>query len=247
MVILRTQLPVERPPPTIAAAAGDQDVRRRGLPWAWAEGVQTVEGVLAAVAWWGKRVTALRVPAVDVTAVPDAALRALCLLCFLDIKKKCRISSRHLQTSWSHFLLPSFFYLSAFTPSSSPQWPLCSCVCTCNMSVQLMEGGGKAFPVCSKTSCSWPLNRLLCNSQSSFKLSIVFPTKLSWNRIFSCLCLFSDIVHHSCSGQEDICSVPEFSISSRQNIFDDEDSNLQNAERALRPSPFKVLPPSSHS
>lgn len=71
--------------PTIAAAAGDQDVRRRGLSWAWAEGVQTVERVLAAVAWRGERVAALGVPAVDVATVPDAAFRALCLLCLLNI------------------------------------------------------------------------------------------------------------------------------------------------------------------
>lgn len=73
--------------PTIAAAAGDRDVRRRGLPWAWAEGVQTVERVLAAVAWWGERVAALGVPAVDVATVPDAAFWALCLLRLLNIYK----------------------------------------------------------------------------------------------------------------------------------------------------------------
>lgn len=77
------------PSPTIAAAAGDQDVRRRGLSWAWAEGVQAVERVLAAVAWRGERVAALRVPAVDVAAVPDAAFRALCLLRLLNMVNTC--------------------------------------------------------------------------------------------------------------------------------------------------------------
>lgn len=71
--------------PTIAATAGDQDVRRRGLSWAWAEGVQTVERVLTAVAWRGEGVAALGVPAVDVATVPDAAFRALCLLRLLNI------------------------------------------------------------------------------------------------------------------------------------------------------------------
>lgn len=77
------------PSPTIAAAASNQDVRRRGLSWAWAEGVQAVEGVLAAVAWRGERVAALRVPAVDVAAVPDAAFRALCLLRLLNMVNTC--------------------------------------------------------------------------------------------------------------------------------------------------------------
>lgn len=74
--------------PTIAAAAGDRDVRRRRLSRARAEGVQTVEGVLAAVPWRGERVAALGVPAVDVAAVPDAAFGALCLLCLLDGHKE---------------------------------------------------------------------------------------------------------------------------------------------------------------
>lgn len=70
--------------PTIAAAAGDRDVRRRRLSRARAEGVQAVEGVLAAVPWRGERVATLRVPAVDVAAVPDAAFGALSLFCLLD-------------------------------------------------------------------------------------------------------------------------------------------------------------------
>lgn len=165
--------------PTIAAAAGDQDVRRRGLPWAWAEGVQTVEGVLAAVAWWGKRVTALRVPAVDVTTVPDAALGALCLLCFLDIQK-CRISSlwitcEHLRSTFSspHFLPP----LHLSDPSL--------CVCPCNVSVQLMDGGGKAFPVYSKTSwtVSYATTKHLSNSALCFHLSC---TETGFFHLFVC-------------------------------------------------------------
>lgn len=70
---------------TIAAAAGNQDVWRRGLSRARAEGVQAVERVLAAVARRGEGVAALGVPAVDVAAVADAAFRALCLLRLLNI------------------------------------------------------------------------------------------------------------------------------------------------------------------
>lgn len=74
--------------PTIAAAAGNQHVRGRGLLRAGAEGVQAVEGVLAAVAWWREGVAALGVPAVDVAAVPDAAFGALCLLGLLKVRTR---------------------------------------------------------------------------------------------------------------------------------------------------------------
>lgn len=72
---------------TIAAPTGDQDVWRRGLTWTWAEWVQAVEWILPAVSWRWKRVAALRVPAVDIAAVPDVAFRALCLLSFLNMLK----------------------------------------------------------------------------------------------------------------------------------------------------------------
>lgn len=89
--------------PTIAATAGDQDVRWRGLLWAWAEGVQTVEGVLAAVPWRGERVAALRVPAVDVATVSDAAFRALCLLCLLNIWKHVHRMYQMHKPAWNGY------------------------------------------------------------------------------------------------------------------------------------------------
>src|SRR4029434_3210638 len=48
-----------------------------------AEGVQAVEGVLSPVPGRREGVTALRVPAVDVAAVPNAPLRTVTVLCFL--------------------------------------------------------------------------------------------------------------------------------------------------------------------
>lgn len=57
--------------------------------WRWcllragAKGVQTVKGIISAVARRGQGITALRVPAVYVAAVTNAALGALNILCFL--------------------------------------------------------------------------------------------------------------------------------------------------------------------
>lgn len=121
-VNMKSVKPVKsRPIPTIAAAAGDQDVRRRGLSRAWAEGVQTVERVLAAVPWRGERVAALRVPAVDVATVPDAAFWALCLLRLLNIYEHMhrlytiQIHANPLQTTSSSPL--SFSSLHLFSRS----------------------------------------------------------------------------------------------------------------------------------
>ena len=61
---------------TVAVAAED-DVWRGRLLGAGAVGVQAVEGVVSAVPRRGQRLAPLRVPAVNVTAVTDAALRAL--------------------------------------------------------------------------------------------------------------------------------------------------------------------------
>lgn len=162
------------PSPTIAAAAGDQDVRRRGLSWAWAEGVQAVERVLAAVAWRGERVAALRVPAVDVAAVPDAAFRALCLLRLLNMVNtctghiKCTNSCgkrKTLNISCKEHWLDSccVFYQRTLSnmwgpfPSCSPQHPtvsvitLSSAQSTLPVCLQAEHGAngrwGKAFPV----------------------------------------------------------------------------------------------------
>ena len=60
-------------PRTIAAAAGCQDVGGGCVAGAGAQGVQAVEGVLPDAPRRRQRVAALRVPAVDVPAVPDAA------------------------------------------------------------------------------------------------------------------------------------------------------------------------------
>lgn len=56
---------------------------RRCLLRAGAKGVQTVKGIISAVARRGEGITALRVPAVYVAAVTNAALGALNILCFL--------------------------------------------------------------------------------------------------------------------------------------------------------------------
>lgn len=55
----------------------------RCLLRAGAKGVQTVKGIISAVARGGEGITALRVPAVYVAAVTNAALWALDILCFL--------------------------------------------------------------------------------------------------------------------------------------------------------------------
>lgn len=71
-----------RPPPTIAAPPEDYIWGRR-LPGAGAEGVQAVEGVIAAVSRGGQGVAALGIPAVDVTAVSDTPLRTLDVISLL--------------------------------------------------------------------------------------------------------------------------------------------------------------------
>lgn len=121
-VNMKSVKPVKsRPIPTIAAAAGDQDVRRRGLSRAWAEGVQTVERVLAAVPWRGERVAALRVPAVDVATVPDAAFWALCLLRLLNIYKHMhRLYEMHTSVSNGCINTIQIHANPLLTTSSSP-------------------------------------------------------------------------------------------------------------------------------
>lgn len=62
--------------PTITASP-ENYIWGRCLPGAGAERIQAVEGVISAVARRREGVAAFRVPAVDVAAVSDTALRAL--------------------------------------------------------------------------------------------------------------------------------------------------------------------------
>lgn len=68
-----------RLPPTIAASPEDY-IWRRCLPGAGAEGVQAVEGIIAAVSRGRQGVTTLGIPAVDITTVSDTPLRTLKVL-----------------------------------------------------------------------------------------------------------------------------------------------------------------------
>lgn len=75
-----------RLPPTIAASPEDY-IWRRCLPGAGAEGVQAVEGIIAAVSRGRQGVTTLGIPAVDVTTVSDTPLRTLKVLGLLGKNK----------------------------------------------------------------------------------------------------------------------------------------------------------------
>ena len=65
------------------AAPSEHYIWRRCLLRAGAKGVQTVKGIISAVARWGEGIAAFRVPAVYIAAVTNAALWALNILRFL--------------------------------------------------------------------------------------------------------------------------------------------------------------------
>lgn len=77
--------------PTIAASPEDY-IWRRCLPGTGAKGIQAVEGIISAVSRGRQGVAALRIPAVDVTTVSDATLRALNVISLL-FKNKIKLQT----------------------------------------------------------------------------------------------------------------------------------------------------------